>query len=64
MSRKAGLLSQLVSAFFGFATPCGANGFCNSAAGEKHLRVAAGSGGATSCFTGAPAIFGVVGGTC
>jgi subtilase family serine protease len=54
----------LVSTFEGFATPYGADGFCNSALGQSLLIVAAGSGGASSCFTGTPAIFGVVGGTC
>jgi subtilase family serine protease len=56
---------QLVSTYLGFATPYGASGFCNSAFGEESfLIVAAGSGGASSCAFGAPAIFGVVGGTC
>ncbi|HXZ11163.1 MAG TPA: protease pro-enzyme activation domain-containing protein [Candidatus Sulfotelmatobacter sp.] len=50
--------------FAGFATPYGADGFCNSKFGENFLIVAGGSGGASSCFTGTPAIFGVVGGTC
>jgi subtilase family serine protease len=54
----------LASTFAGFATPYGAGGFCNSAPGQSLLIVAAGSGGASSCFTGTPAIFGVVGGTC
>jgi subtilase family serine protease len=55
---------QLASKAAGFATPYGAKGFCNSSAGEQLLVVAAGSGGASSCFSGAPAILGVVGGTC
>jgi subtilase family serine protease len=65
----------LVTTFAGFATPYGADGFCNSAPGENFLIVAAGSGGASSCAFGAPAISGgepsifnsayaVVGGTC
>lgn len=55
---------QLATTFVGFTTPYGPGGFCNSAIGENFLIVAAGSGGASSCFSGAPAIFGVVGGTC
>jgi subtilase family serine protease len=55
---------RLASTYLGFATPYGADGFCNSTVGENFLVVAAGSGGASSCFTGAPAIPGVVGGTC
>jgi subtilase family serine protease len=55
---------QLASTYLGFATPYGAHGFCNSALGEDFLIVAAGSGGASSCFSGAPVILGVVGGTC
>ena len=55
---------RLVSTFVGFAAPYGANGFCNSAFGEEFLVVAAGSGGASSCFFGAPATSGIVGGSC
>jgi subtilase family serine protease len=55
---------QLVTTFLGFATPYGADGFCNSKEGADLLIVAAGSGGASSCFTGAPVLPGVVGGTC
>jgi subtilase family serine protease len=67
---------QLASTYLGFTTPYGTNGFCNSALGENFLVVAAGSGGASSCAFGAPAISGgepginttetyaVVGGTC
>jgi subtilase family serine protease len=65
----------LVTTFEGFAAPYGADGFCNSTLGENFLIVAAGSGGASSCAFGAPAISGgepgifnsayaVVGGTC
>jgi len=54
----------IVTSFVGYATPYGPDGFCNSPFGENFLIVAAGSGGASSCFSGAPAIFGVVGGTC
>jgi subtilase family serine protease len=55
---------QLASSFLGFATPYGADGFCNSAEGVGFLIVAAGSGGASSCASGAAVISGVVGGTC
>lgn len=55
---------QLASSFLGFATPYGPDGFCNSTEGAGFLIVAAGSGGASSCFSGTPAIAGVVGGTC
>jgi hypothetical protein len=43
--------------------PYGADGFCNSSLGEDFLIVAAGSGGASSCAFGTPAISGVAGGT-
>jgi len=53
---------RLASAFFGSgAAPYGAHGFCNSG---SDLEVAAGSGGASSCFSGAPAMSGIAGGTC
>jgi subtilase family serine protease len=55
---------RLASTFGGFAAPYGANGFCNSPKGEEFLGVAAGSGGASSCFSGAPATSGIVGGSC
>jgi len=55
---------RLASTFAGFASPYGANGFCNSSFGAEFLVVAAGSGGASSCFSGAPATTGIVGGTC
>jgi subtilase family serine protease len=53
-----------LSNFVGFAVPYGTGGFCNSAFGANFLIVAAGSGGASSCFFGTPAIFGVADGTC
>jgi subtilase family serine protease len=55
---------QLITAFAGFATPYGSEGFCNSTIGEQFLIVAAGGGGASSCAFGTPAISGVVDGTC
>jgi subtilase family serine protease len=54
---------EVVSLFVGLP-PYGPTGFCNTSVGENFLIVAAGSGGASSCFSGAPTIFGVVGGTC
>lgn len=54
---------QILNLFLG-TVPYGAGGFCNTPLGEEFLIVAAGSGGASSCFSGAPAIVGVVGGSC
>jgi hypothetical protein len=42
----------------------GLNGFCNSTLGQTFLIDVAGSGGPSTCFTGAPSIPGVVSGTC
>lgn len=55
----AGLLATISA---GYQTPYGANGFCDSGSGLEY--VAAGGGGASSCAFGAPAIPGIVGGTC
>lgn len=57
---------SLLAGNFGFSTPYGAGGFCGSPAASQNglLVVAAGSGGPSGCATGAPAISGVVGGTC
>jgi subtilase family serine protease len=55
------------SNFVGFPTPYGADGWCNNippALQPFFLVVAGGSGGASSCFSGTPAIHGVVGGSC
>ena len=52
---------QIVSEFVGSPAP---GSFCNTSFGENFLIVAAGSGGASSCFSGTPAIFGVANGTC
>jgi subtilase family serine protease len=51
----------ILSAFVGDPSPAD---FCNTPLGENFLIVAAGSGGASSCFSGTAAIPGVVGGTC
>jgi len=48
----------------GFSQSYGSTGFCNSALGQTFLNDVAGSGGPSTCFTGKPAIPGVVGGTC
>jgi subtilase family serine protease len=55
-----------VSNFLGFAVPYGPDGTCNNLPPPLDflLLVAGGSGGASSCFSGAPTVAGVVGGTC
>jgi subtilase family serine protease len=47
-----------------FTQSYGVNGFCNSAAGKGFILDVAGGGGPSTCFTGKPAISGVVSGTC
>ena len=56
--------SMLIATHFGFGTTYGSGGFCNSSTGQSFTNTAAGSGGPSGCATGAPAINGVVGGTC
>ncbi|HLH03046.1 MAG TPA: S53 family peptidase [Bryobacteraceae bacterium] len=57
--------STLIANIEGYPQSYGANGFCNSTLGEEYfLTTGAGSGGPSACATGAPNIFGVVGGTC
>ncbi|MDR3415618.1 MAG: protease pro-enzyme activation domain-containing protein [Nevskia sp.] len=56
--------STLISTVEGYAAPYGSGGFCNSAAGQNFLSTASGSGGPSGCVTGAPAVSGVVGGSC
>ncbi len=58
--------SALLANYFGFSTGYGPNGFCNSdaAISGDWVEVAAASGGPSNCFTGAPAAFGVTGGSC
>jgi subtilase family serine protease len=55
-----------LSNFLGFAVPYGPGGTCNNLPPSLDflLVVAGGSGGPSSCFTGTPAIPGIVGGTC
>jgi subtilase family serine protease len=48
----------------GFTHSFGSSGFCNSSIGQDFLIDVAGSGGPSTCFTGIPAIPGVVSGTC
>lgn len=58
--------SSLLAGYFGFATPYGTGGFCDSttAKQKQFVQVAAGSGGPSGCATGTPATRGIVGGTC
>lgn len=58
--------NQPLTSFLGFTNPYGADGLCNNLGTDLAflLVVAGGSGGASSCFSGAPAIFGVADGTC
>jgi subtilase family serine protease len=49
----------------GFTQSFGRTGFCNSSIGQQDFLIdVAGSGGASTCFTGTPSIPGVVSGTC
>jgi subtilase family serine protease len=50
--------------FGAFSEPYGTGGFCNSIAGQNYPYAVAGSGGPSTCFTGAPSIPGVVSGSC
>jgi subtilase family serine protease len=63
-----GCTSQLIYSdplIGGFTQSFGPTGFCNSSVGQQFfLEDVAGSGGPSTCFTGTPAIPGVVGGTC
>jgi subtilase family serine protease len=58
--------SALIASYEGDSTPYGSSGFCNSSAGANFLNTVAGSGGPSSCATGAPALAtpDVVSGTC
>lgn len=57
--------STLVANFVtGSTVTYGSTGFCNTSTGEGFLDDVGGSGGPSKCATGAPAISGVVGGTC
>jgi|HubBroStandDraft_6_1064221.scaffolds.fasta_scaffold00414_15 subtilase family serine protease len=56
--------SVLISTIEGYGTTYGSSGFCNSTLGGEFLDTVGGSGGPSGCATGAPAVSGVVGGTC
>jgi subtilase family serine protease len=56
--------SVLISLTFGYSTPYGSSGFCNSSEGANFQALGGGSGGPSGCATGKPAVAGVVGGTC
>jgi subtilase family serine protease len=57
--------SELISLAEGYATPYGADGFCNSSLGEDYfLDLVGGSGGPSGCATGTPSIPHQVSGTC
>ena len=54
--------SLLLAKYRGFPAAYGASGYCNST--YNRLESVGGSGGPSGCATGAPAITGVIGGTC
>jgi len=58
--------SVFLSEYFGYSTPYGTNGFCNSSTANSDglLTVAGGSGGPSGCATGSPSRAGVVSGSC
>ncbi len=56
--------SQLLATYNGFGTTYGSSGFCNSASGQRYLKLGGGNGGPSSCATGQASIPGVVSGTC
>ncbi len=56
--------SQLLSESYGYSVSYGYDGFCYSAMGIDYYDTAAGSGGPSSCATGAPSEPGIVGGKC
>lgn len=57
--------SELLSTFEGFQLPYGSSGFCNSStARTDFVTTTAGGGGPSACASGAPAVGGVVGGSC
>ncbi|HEY4087052.1 MAG TPA: S53 family peptidase, partial [Bryobacteraceae bacterium] len=58
--------NSLLAKFRGYGATYGTGGFCASSKARLggYLMVAGGSGGPSGCATGAPATFGVVGGTC
>ena len=58
--------SSLFASFLGFPTTYGLDGICNSSVATQYfsLTIAASGGGPSGCATGAPAIPGVISGTC
>jgi subtilase family serine protease len=56
--------STLIAKYSGFSVTYGANGFCNSAAGESYLELGGGEGAPSGCATGKASTPGVVSGTC
>ncbi|MGA9528377.1 MAG: protease pro-enzyme activation domain-containing protein [Terriglobales bacterium] len=62
-----GCTSQLIYSdpvFGSYTQSYGPSGFCNSEVGKQLKYSVGGSGGPSTCFTGAPSIPGVVSGTC
>ena len=56
--------SEVAQFYSGSPVGYGKTGFCNTKAGRAFLPLGGGEGGPSACFTGAPAVNGVVGGTC
>jgi subtilase family serine protease len=57
--------SQLLSAFEGFTTPYGSEGFCNSTTAKAgFVNTVAGGGGPSVCAAGSPDAPGVISGSC
>ncbi len=55
---------ELLSAYEGYSSPLGTDGFCNSGPGSSFLTTVSGSGGPSGCAYGAPSTGGVVSGSC
>src|SRR5208283_965286 len=55
---------ELLSAYAGYSSPFGTEGFCNSSQGSSYLTDVSGSGGPSGCASGAPSTGGVVSGSC
>lgn len=57
---------SLFAGYNGYSTVYGANGFCNSSFAVQNgfQTVAAGGGGPSNCFSGAPSLLGIADGTC
>lgn len=57
--------SVLTTTYYGYSTPYGANGFCNSSTGIGYFETtSAGGGGPSRCATGSPLVSEVVSGSC